>query len=145
MQEIVVRRAMTPEELDGAFALRLEVFVREQGVPEELELDALDDAAIHAVALHGTEVVGTGRLVPSPDGEAQIGRMAVRAVFRRRGIGDRVLRLLEEEAKGLGVQRVLLHAQSYVKEFYRGRGYLEEGAPFSEAGIEHVLMRKPLA
>ena len=62
----------------GLRALRLEVFVQEQGVPEEKELDALDEAALHVIAWDGREVVGTGRLVLLFDGEAQIGRMAIR-------------------------------------------------------------------
>ena len=145
MGRLVVRRAATSPEMAGARALRIEVFVGEQGVPEELELDALDATAVHAVALDGAEVVGTGRLLRLSGQEAQIGRMAVRASFRRRGVGSRILRLLEDEAKEMGAVQVVLHAQSYVSAFYRGLGYREEGPPFFEAGIEHILMRKALS
>lgn len=145
MEGIVVRRASAPEEMAGLRALRLEVFVREQGVPEEEELDALDEAALHAVATEGREVVGTGRLVLLKEGQAQIGRMAVRASLRRRGLGGEILRFLEGEARTLGVREIVLHAQTYVTAFYQGQGYREEGGPFLEAGIEHILMRKALA
>jgi predicted GNAT family N-acyltransferase len=144
LEQVIVRRAATPPEIAGARALRIEVFVGEQGVPEELELDALDAAAVHAVALNGAEVVGTGRLVHLSDRDVQIGRMAVRASFRRRGVGSQILRLLEDEAREMGAAQVVLHAQSYVSAFYRGLGYQEEGLPFFEAGIEHILMRKTL-
>ena len=144
MDSIVIRRASTPEEMAGLRALRLEVFVQEQGVPEEKELDALDEAALHVIAWDGREVVGTGRLVLLFDGEAQIGRMAIRAALRRGGIGGDVLRFLEEEAKAQRVLRILLHAQTYVVPFYRKQGYREEGISFQEAGIEHSLMRKTL-
>ena len=143
MGQVVVRRANS-QEMPGVRALRLEVFVGEQGVPEELELDALDPTAIHAVGLDGAEVVGTGRLVQLSDQDAQIGRMAVRASFRRRRVGSQILRLLEDEAKNLGAVQVVLHAQSYVSAFYSALGYQEEGSPFFEAGIEHILMRKAL-
>ena len=144
MDNIVVRKASTPEEMAGLRALRLEVFVREQGVKAEEELDALDKLALHVIAWDGREVVGTGRLVFLSAGEAQIGRMAIRAALRRGGIGSDVLGFLEGEAKAQGVQRVLLHAQTYVASFYRYHGYLEDGATFQEAGIEHILMRKTL-
>ena len=144
MDSIVIHRASTPKEMAGLRALRLEVFVREQGVPEEQELDALDQTALHAIAWDGQEVVATGRLVSLSSGEAQIGRMAVRKSLRRGGIGGDILRYLEEEARAQGLQRVLLHAQTYVAPFYRQHGYWEEGAIFQEADIEHVLMRKTL-
>ena len=142
--QLSVRRPETEEQVAGLRALRLEVFVKEQGVPQELELDALDETAIHAVAAEGGMVVGTGRLILAAPGEAQIGRMAVRLSARRRGIGSQILRFLEAEAKASGVSRVELHAQRYVSNFYRQHGYEEEGDPFVEAGIEHVLMRKTL-
>ena len=144
MDSIVIRRASTPEEMAGLRALRLEVFVREQGVEAEEELDSLDQAAIHAVAWDGREVVATGRLVLLSSGEAQIGRMAVRAALRRSGIGGDVLRFLEGKAQAEGAGQILLHAQTYVVPFYHQHGYREEGANFQEAGIEHIPMRKTL-
>ena len=145
MGSIFIRRASTSEEMAGLRALRIEVFVREQGVPEEEELDSLDQTALHGVAWDGREVVATGRLVFLSGAEAQIGRMAVRAPLRRGGIGGEVLRFLEGEARALGVRRILLHAQTYLVPFYRQHGYLEEGSAFQEAGIEHILMRKSLS
>ena len=81
MDSIVIHQALTPEEVAGLRALRLEVFVREQGVPEEEEMDALDQTAFHAIAWDGGEVVGTGRLILLSSGKAQIGHMAVRAAI----------------------------------------------------------------
>ena len=141
MAEIIVRRA-ADSELAELLELRREVFVREQGVPAEMEHDELDAMAVHAVARSDGEVIGTGRLTLGPGPEAHIGRMAVRSGLRRQGIGGRVLRFLEEEAWGRGVPAVVLHAQSYVAQFYRNHGYREEGEQFMEAGIQHILMRK---
>ena len=139
-----VRTAQTDAELESARALRLEVFVREQGVPEELELDSLDTEAVHAVALDGDEVVGTGRLVQLSSGSGLIGRMAVGSAFRRRGIGSRLLACLETEAQSLGIQHITLHAQTYVRPFYQLAGYIEIGTTFQEAGIEHIRMDKQI-
>jgi predicted GNAT family N-acyltransferase len=141
MAEIIVRRA-ADSELAELLELRREVFVREQGVPPEMEHDELDATAIHAVARSDGEVIATGRLILLPGAEALIGRMAVRSGLRRQGIGGRVLRFLEEEAKARGVLTVVLHAQSYVAQFYRNHGYREEGEQFTEAGIPHIVMRK---
>ena len=145
MQQLIIRRPSNAAEMEGLRALRIEVFVREQGVPEELELDALDAEAIHAVAWDGREVVGTGRLLLRHSEEARIGRMAVRSSLRGRGIGGAILEFLEKEAKAQGAQRLELHAQSYVQSFYRRHGYRQEGTQFTEAGIEHVLMHKRLS
>ena len=70
--------------------------------------------------------------------------MAVAASLRRQGIGGSILALLEDEARSRGMTHITLHAQNYVKAFYAGRGYREEGEPFMEAGIQHLLMRKAL-
>jgi predicted GNAT family N-acyltransferase len=120
------------------------VFVEEQGVPEALERDEHDDAAFHAVALSGGRVVGTGRLVVQPGGVGRVGRMAVERAGRRAGVGERVLDALEAHARTLGLREIELHAQCYVEAFYARAGYRRDGAPFVEAGIDHVVMRKAL-
>ena len=160
MDAPVVRLVETPAEREAAFALRVRVFVQEQGVPTAEELDEHDLHATHFIALLNGEAIGTGRVVyegvsgergPSGRGpamggksEARIGRMAVDWEWRRKGVGGRVLQALEEEVRRAGVEEAVLHAQSYVKAFYASHGYKEEGEPFLEAGIEHVLMRKRL-
>ena len=70
--------------------------------------------------------------------------MAVDMAWRRRGIGSRILRILEEEEARRGMAEAVLHAQTYVKDFYAAHGYVEDGEPFEEAGIEHIMMRKRL-
>ncbi len=138
------RLAETDAELEAARALRLEVFVQEQGVPVEEELDSLDATAVHVVAVDGDRVVGTGRLLKLSSTRGQIGRMAVSRGLRRQGIGSGVLARLEEEARSLGLRNITLHAQTYVQSFYRRAGYREKGKPFDEVGIEHVRMDKRL-
>ena len=128
-----------------AYALRHAIFVVEQGVPEELERDTHDEGALHLVALEGDRCVGTGRLVRQAGGVGRVGRMAVQARFRGRGVGGLVLAALEARAKAEGLSEIELHAQLYVERFYLRRGYARVGAPFVEAGIDHVLMRKRIA
>ena len=144
MDGIVVKLVETEAEMEAAMGVRFRVFVAEQAVPAEEELDDADATASHAVAICQGQVVGTGRLVQQDDGDAQIGRMAVDQTWRRRGIGDQILRFLEEEARAQGLRRCVLHAQEYVKGFYAAHGYQEQGETFLEVNIPHIEMRKEL-
>jgi predicted GNAT family N-acyltransferase len=142
---IEVITADTEEVREKAHALRHAVFVVEQGVPEALERDEEDAAAYHAVVLDHDRCIATGRLVRQPGGVGRVGRMAVAAGWRRRGLGAIVLRALEERARAEGLREIVLHAQCYVEAFYARRGYVREGEVFEEAGIPHVVMRRRLA
>ena len=145
--DITVKLIETPAELEAAFSLRIRVFVGEQGVPADIELDEFDtaDDTVHAVALHDGVVIGTGRLLPDVDGKGpHIGRMAVEQERRRDGIGGRVLNFLEQQGRERGFRQITLHAQEYVKSFYAGHGYREVGEVFEEAGIPHREMVKDL-
>jgi len=142
---VAVRLAASAADHEAALALRLRVFVQEQGVPAAEESDGYDAQAVHAVAVLDGAVVGTGRLVPLEPGAGKIGRMAVERPLRRRGIGGQVLAFLESEAKRRGLAEAVLHAQTYVQDFYARHGYPAEGDVFLEAGIPHMMMRKRLA
>ncbi len=145
MAEVTVRRAESANDLQALHALRWQVFVEEQDVPPELESDELDETACHALAFMDGLVAGTGRVVMIESGEARVGRMAVRVDVRRQGIGGQMLRFLETAAAAEGAVEVTLHAQRYVSAFYLAHGYVEEGEPFEEAGIEHIMMCKRLS
>ncbi len=128
-----------------ALPVREDVFVSEQGVPIELERDEFDADAVHAVALdaHG-HCVGTGRLFLDSESVGRIGRMAVRAEWRRRGIGAALLfRLLEAAAKQ-GLAELVLSAQVDAVQFYSCFGFVAEGDQYLDADIAHVTMRRPL-
>jgi predicted GNAT family N-acyltransferase len=136
-----IREASWEQDGDRLRAIRYDVFVREQGVPEALEWDGLDPACRHVVAETATgEAIGTGRLLP----DGHIGRMAVAKSSRRDGVGGALLGRLISMARARGDRHVALHAQSYVIEFYRRAGFEAIGADFMEAGIAHVEMRKRL-
>jgi predicted GNAT family N-acyltransferase len=125
-------------------ALRTRVFVEEQGVPAEIEQDAHDATAVHALAEDDEgRVVATGRLLVR-DGRAVIGRMAVDAAARGRGYGAAVLAELHRQAVALGLTEVELHAQLPARGFYERAGYAAVGDVYEEAGIAHVTMRRAL-
>lgn len=144
MTDVHVRTVETAAEMDASRALRVRVFVREQGWPLEAEFDEHDAGALHAVAVLRGSVVGTGRLYRLPSGETRIGRMAVEAAHRRQGIGELILSFLEEHARRAGVPQVALHAQTYVCPFYERHGYVADGEPFLEWAVQHVRMVKQL-
>lgn len=147
ISDITVKLIETPAELEGAFSLRIRVFVGEQGVPADIELDEADTdpGTVHAVAVHNGTIIGTGRLLPDVDGKGpHIGRMAVERDRRRDGIGGLVLNFLEDQGRIRGFRQITLHAQEYVKSFYAGHGYREVGDIFEEAGIPHREMVKEL-
>jgi predicted GNAT family N-acyltransferase len=136
---ITVRRVASQEELKKAFSIRLRVFVREQGVPREIELDDDDKRAIHFLAEVDGDVVGTARLVMGRRG-AKIGRMAVLKRYRGRGVGKELLKRAVRFARRHGIHRVYLHAQVPVIGFYEKIGFHCVGGIFMEAGILHRKM-----
>ena len=121
--------------------LRFEVFVEEQRVPAELEIDAMDPMSLHALALPGSgPAVGTGRLLP----DGHIGRMAVVCSARGQGVGAALLVELMQAARRQGHREVELFAQTQAQGFYLRFGFVVTGPPFDDAGIEHVAMRAPV-
>jgi len=129
--------------MPAVYAVRHQVFVVEQAVPPALERDEFDAVAIHLVALRGDDVIGTLRLVVSGS-DAKVGRMAVLAAERKRGIGSGLMAHAAEIARTMGVRKIALHAQLSAKAFYARLGYCAEGEEFEEAGIPHVSMRKTI-
>ncbi len=127
----------------AALAIRTRVFVGEQGVPPDEEIDEHDrsDAlAVHALALADGRTVGAGRFYESSPGTVQIGRMAVEPQARGRGAGRALLAALVEEARLRGFRRAHLHAQTHAREFYAKAGFSDDGEPLWDAGILHQPM-----
>jgi predicted GNAT family N-acyltransferase len=123
-----------------ASRIRVTVFVEEQGVPANIEMDDMDAACVHALAYVEGRAVGTGRLLP----DGHIGRMAVLKERRASGVGGAILACLVEEARRRGMKEVALSAQTHALGFYRKHGFREVGAIFEEAGIAHQEMQRVL-
>lgn len=139
--EFTIEIADYRSDLDALRAVREPVFVIEQQVPLELEWDELDPASRHVLARDRSgRPIGTGRLTP----ERKVGRMAVLAEWRGRGVGEALLTTLVDLARELGYEALSLHAQVGAIEFYRRSGFEPYGERFMEAGIEHQSMRRTL-
>ena len=125
--------------------LRMEVFVKEQGVPREIEIDEFDPICRHVVAVNRLgHPVATGRLVSDAPGVARIGRMAVAREMRGGQLGRQVLDALVQAARDRGDREVVLHAQVHAQNFYARAGFVPEGEVYDEAGIDHITMRLKL-
>jgi predicted GNAT family N-acyltransferase len=122
-------------------ALRGEVFIHEQGVPAQLERDALDPLSIHVVACAADgRWLGAARLTP----DHRIGRMAVLASERGRGVGAALLQALVDQARQRGWPRLALNAQVQAQAFYARAGFVPHGPRVEEAGILHRAMQRAL-
>lgn len=125
-------------------SIRDQVFVQEQGVPVELELDGLDPDCWHLLAWNEQALpIGTARLHPhgTPGvSDGKIGRMAVLQPWRGMGVGLALLRHLLDLAQGRGMTRLSLAAQTAAVGFYEKEGFCATGLPFDDAGIPHRLM-----
>ncbi|MCC7218007.1 MAG: GNAT family N-acetyltransferase [Burkholderiales bacterium] len=137
-----VRLADWQRDRDALALVRNAVFIVEQGVPANLEWDDVDRACVHALALDAEgRAVGCGRLLP----DGHVGRMAVLAPWRSRGVGSALLQRLIEVAIARGDARVALNAQVQAMPFYERFGFAAVGAPFDEAGIPHQAMSRSLS
>ena len=123
-----------------AFKVRHEVFILEQGVPADLEIDEFDPVAFHALAYSDNACIGTARLHINDDRLGQIGRMAVLSPFRNKGLGRQIMKALIETAKSKGISSLILHAQVSAIPFYEKLGFIANGPIYDEAGIPHRNM-----
>ena len=140
MKTIIQVKQISADEAKAlAFAIRLRVFVREQHVPAEIELDRDDQRAIHFLAISNGRAVGTARLVMRGK-SAKIGRMAVLKTHRCKGIGAALLKLTVAAAMRRHARKIYLNAQVPVIGFYEKLGFRCVGPVFDEAGIPHRKM-----
>lgn len=136
------------EQLEQCLRLRKEVFVAEQNVPEQLEIDELDvlgEECRHVLITDRGEAVATARLKPYDADTAKIQRVAVKRERRGQGCGRLVMEQIERLAARLGYANTLLDAQLQAVPFYSRLGYeIVSNEPFDDAGIPHLRMKKKL-
>ena len=138
-------RVAAPESADFELCrrIRMIVFVDEQGVPADLEMDDLDATATHLLAFVGGQPVGTARLVDKGDA-LKIGRVAVIKERRGCGAGRHLMEFAIDVARSRGYREAVLSSQTYVIPFYERLGFVAEGPEYDDAGIPHRTMRLAL-
>jgi predicted GNAT family N-acyltransferase len=118
-------------------SVREAVFIKEQGVPAELEWDGLDDGCRHALALsHKGQAIGSGRMLAN----GHIGRIAVLTQWRKQKVGTAIMEALLDYARAHDYKQVDVDAQTYAMPFYRNFGFAEQGKEFMDAGLPHIKM-----
>lgn len=137
-----VEPASWDADLTDLRGVREQVFLIEQQIPPDQEWDALDAKSRHVLARdRAGNAIGTGRLTP----ERMIGRMAVLADWRGKGVGAAIVRVLLEQARALHYSTIELHAQDHAIAFYSALGFEAYGEEFDECGITHRMMCIELA
>ena len=144
MRELIYKLVEDADELKGALEVRRQVFVEEQGILENVVFDGNEGEAMHMVVKDGERVIGTARVRFPEVRQAKLERMAVLKPFRCRGAGEGMVSFLVGELKKKQIEKVVLHAQHTVVGFYKLCGFDALGAPFEEAGIEHLKMERKL-
>jgi predicted GNAT family N-acyltransferase len=141
---VIVRIVENERDLERALAIRREVFVLEQGVPEDLEIDEWEPSSTHFLAWAGEAPVGTCRLRMLDPSTGKAERVAVLKSVRDAGVGRKLMEACEHHARQAGAKSLILNAQIQVVPFYEKLGYVPVGDPFMEAGIRHIKMKKDL-
>lgn len=119
--------------------IRQTVFVQEQQVPMELEIDEIEKDCFYYTSYIEGQAVATCRVFPS-ERTALLQRMSVLKPFRHRHLGERLLRFVMKDMKKRGFRKMSLHAQLHAQGFYEKIGFSSEGDRFMDAGIEHTTM-----
>ncbi|MCW8785201.1 MULTISPECIES: GNAT family N-acetyltransferase [Bacillus] len=134
--------AKTEKQLNDSFFVRKEVFVKEQHVPEEEEIDQFEDTSEHIVIYDGGQPVGAGRW-RLKNGHGKLERICVMKSHRSLGVGAIIMQALEKAAAAKGADSFILHAQTQAVPFYEKQGYrVTSGEEFLDAGIPHLEMIK---
>ena len=145
----MIKILKSKEELNLAFALRIEVFVEEQKVPIELELDDKDhsDNTVHIGYFHEDNLIGVARLIDMDKDVIHIGRVVIDKEYRGQGIGRELIIGCENIAQQILKRKIIieLSAQIQAENFYKSLGYNRvNNKIYLDAGIEHVDMRKEI-
>ncbi len=138
MNDLEIRLVKNKRELDQIVGIRKQVFVKEQNVPLDLELDGLDSEAEHVIVYYDNEPIGCARI--RTNGCVKLERIAILEKYRQRGFGKQLTEYLINYCKNKNYNEICLHSQTYVSDFYKKLGFRERGKLFFDAGIEHVEM-----
>ncbi|MGZ5243359.1 MAG: GNAT family N-acetyltransferase [Bacteroidia bacterium] len=137
---IEIIKITTDQELETAFEIRRQVFVNEQHVAPEIEYDEFENTSKHYLAMYNNQPAGTARWRYTSRTTIKLERFAILKPFRGKNVGWAILNHILQEVKMLQPEKIYLHAQIQVEDFYKKAGFIAEGEQFSEADILHYKM-----
>ncbi len=140
MSELSLRIATSEEDVLKVLVVRGIVFIEEQKVDWEGEIDEFEKTATHFLGEIGGQPVATGRLRHLDDGWFKVERIAVRPRWRGEGYAKEIVTFMLDNALEKGAKKFKMHAQVYLEDFYKGFGFRREGGVFDECGIDHIYM-----
>ncbi|WP_318765661.1 GNAT family N-acetyltransferase [Lactiplantibacillus carotarum] len=139
--EIKTSNQPTSQIYADAISVRRAVFIDEQGIAPELELDEVTTATWHYVLYDDQQhAVATARMTPESDATLHVQRVATRQAARGHGYAGALIKRMMADARQRGYQQLTLGAQVTAVSFYQQLGFITQGAPFMEAGIQHRTM-----
>ncbi|MCA1031138.1 GNAT family N-acetyltransferase [Bacillus timonensis] len=138
-----VKIVSTEQEMNDALSIRRTVFVDEQQVPEEEEIDQYEDEATHFVLYDGVQPIGAGRFRVL-EGIGKVERICVLSTNRKSGAGKLIMNAIEDYAASKDIHKLKLNAQTHAEDFYARIGYETVSDIFMDAGIPHVTMVKTI-
>ncbi len=145
-ENIVVKR-ISEDNWESYLDVRKKVFVEEQNVSLEEEIDDLDglnvEGVIHIGAFKDKRVIGTARLISNKD-TLVVGRVSVLKEYRNQGVGNKIMKYAQVQAENNGYSYLALGAQLTAIPFYQKSGYVEFGDEYLDANIKHMNMKKKL-
>lgn len=127
-----------------ALDIRYKVFVEEQNVPSDLEIDELESVTLHVVLYEKETPVATARIYNLDNGFYKVQRVAVFKEHRARGVGAALMHEVEEKVISLNGTKLTLGSQNTAIPFYESLGYKIASEEFMDAGIPHHTMVKDL-
>lgn len=140
---MLIENVENEQQLKDAFGVRRTVFIEEQQVPEDLELDEHDDTAVHFIGYENKQPIAAARLrFVNENGKLE--RICVQKDFRGQSFGKQMIEAMEKRIRKEGLKQAKLNAQTHAEEFYRALGYETISGEFMDAGIPHVTMIKKL-
>lgn len=140
LSDLSLRIATLEEDVLKVLVVRGIVFIEEQQVDWEGEIDEFEKSATHILGEVQGQPVATGRLRFFDDGWVKVERIAVRPRWRGRGYAKEIVIFMLEHARERGAKKFKMHAQVYLEDFYREFGFRREGDIFDECGIDHIYM-----
>ena len=142
--QLNVEIAQSESQLEEVFSVRKTVFVQEQNVPLEEEIDEHENQSTHFILYDGDRPAGAGRF-RLLDGSGKVERICVLKSLRGKGAGREIMQAIEQYASGRSISNLKLNAQTYAIPFYEGLGYEVVSEEFMDAGIPHRTMIKTIS
>lgn len=134
-----IRLVKNKKELENVFKIRHIVFIKEQNVPENIEIDKFDKSAKHMIVLYKNKPIGCAR-IRFIGSKAKLERIAVLKSYRGKGFGKMIVNYMVNYCKNKNVKKIIMNSQYYLKDYYKKFGFKPRGKTFVEAGIKHIEM-----